>query len=478
MKKIFMTLAVALFTLGSYAQENLVVNGDFEDPDGSNVPNDWVIDHGIDDGTVVVNKGKNGIGGSYSLKLNVANKTYNCSASQNIAVEAGETYTFDCYGWYSATIGTGTTAEVQILNAADDSSIYTYAVPVVFISGDTNPQLNDATIMHTFNFTVPAGCEEITLKFWSGLIDKLVRFDNVTIVKYEEGDTDVTDPDVTDPDVTDPDVTDPDTELETDSTNLIYNGDFELYYLESTDTYKYSTGWVFDQGDSGVLNAVMAGTTNGVDKTGNLKLNVSNKSYDCSASQNITVEGNTEYAFDGYAWYSNVPANNALSEIQILDATNEDAEIYIYEVPTTAYSSTVSADGYAATGIAEIMHGFTFTTPASCTEITLKIWSGAIDKLIRLDNLVLAKVETDDDTDVDGEWSGVETSMATSPAVCVSNGSLLFDQEVSVAIYDLTGKQVQIATATSVSIDHLATGLYIVRATDAMGNTNVAKIVK
>lgn len=465
MKKIITTLALAFLVVCGYAQEELVVNGTFEDVIGDSAPfypTNWTLDQGENETGYAVNVTSNGIGGSYGLKLNIASNEYNSSATQEITVEADILYEVSFYAWYSGTLTNGASSYIQILDADADSVITKFDIPTSSIrTGNDNVDAAD-DIFHTFQFT--ATCSTVKLVIASGGIDKLIRLDNISMMQ-------VVDEEETEGDTEEP-VVNLDEEEDAES-NLVTNGTFGQ--LLNSESPFVPTGWdlAYDEADG--ENAVTV-EEYGIGGSYCLKLNVWDGEYDCSASQNIVVEEGATYTFSCYAWYAATPTNNMNAYVFIKNASSDK----VLKYTTFPHSSVKSTSEEISVDDKTIYHTFNFTISEGCTEITLQLWSGTVDKAFRVDNVRIEKVITEEDTDVeDSDESGiVENATSNKPQYYVSNQSLQFDKEVTVAIFDLTGKQVLDETAISISVESLSTGVYILRATDVVGNTVVNKFVK
>ncbi len=179
-------LLLPLFSSVAFAEtetNNLVVNGNFESKANAEspfYPTDWTLDQG--EGSKPVNIGKNGIAKSYCLKLNTANQSRQCGASQEIAVNPEKEYTFKCYAWYSGVVTNDKVAFVEIKNADTQDVLHTFNLDLEAIkAGDEAIKLDDETIMHSFDFK--PSCENIELSLRSGGIDKIIRFDNVELAE-------------------------------------------------------------------------------------------------------------------------------------------------------------------------------------------------------------------------------------------------------------------------------------------------------
>lgn len=163
--------------------DNLLVNGDFEGDDHSA----WTLKPNEKDKNTATIATSNGVGGSASAKLGVANKQLVASFEQGLTLEQGSKYDFSGVCYYAAALTNGKVAKIQILSADDRTVKQEVDIPTEKIYNPTNAgslteekAKKDLTV--TFDID-PEISGNVLLSFTNNGIDKLIRFDNLSVTK-------------------------------------------------------------------------------------------------------------------------------------------------------------------------------------------------------------------------------------------------------------------------------------------------------
>lgn len=178
MKSIIVTICLCAMAFSASAQENLLKNGDFEaGNDGS-----WVLKpHEKDEKTATIAT-SNGVMNSDCAKLGVMNKSLEASFEQALTLEAGSKYVFSGVCFYSAVPTNDKTAKIQILSAADRSILQEIEIPTGTFWNTSNILTEDAAKDFVVTFDIDETISgDVILSFTNGGIDKLIRFDNLSV---------------------------------------------------------------------------------------------------------------------------------------------------------------------------------------------------------------------------------------------------------------------------------------------------------
>lgn len=156
--------------------------------------------------------------------------------------------------------------------------------------------------------------------------------------------------------------------------NLIKNGEFEE--LQEGSTWPKEWNCVPYNGVSSSISV----EKNGVDGSNVLKMGVASKQAECNISQEITVEANKRYVFEGYFAYSNTPTVSSI--IQVEDADGKTlSQLPIRQTALGAQKLPLNEKSF---------HTFEFKAEQAGL-ITLRIQMPGGGRLLRLDKLSLTE---------------------------------------------------------------------------------------
>lgn len=223
--------------------------------------------------------------------------------------------------------------------------------------------------------------------------------------------------------------------------NAVVNGDFE----------KGNTGWTLIPYESEPLTATIA-TSNGVDNSSSAKLGVANKTLRAYIEQTVILEKGKDYTFSAVMYYSAVPSKETEATVSLLNATNR-AEYISRSVPSSMVKS-----GNGGIPLKDIeKYTFTFDFTAEEASLILSFSNNDIDKLIRFDNVVIAKKAS----------VGIKNVSANSVKISQDGNDLKIAGANlgKLAIYSVLGTLVRVVDMTSVNeaiVDNLPKGVYVV----------------
>lgn len=185
MKKTILTICFGLaVAAAATAQDNILKNGNFNyegDPG-----KDWTLKPDSQNANSAQIVNTNGVNGSGSAKLGIANTELNASIEQEVTLESGKRYVFSGVFYYSAKPTNDKLSKVQLLSASDNSVLQTEDIP--FTQAFTpNAQTNWTSELInalTFKFEVAENISgNVILSVNSGGINKVLRFDNLSLAE-------------------------------------------------------------------------------------------------------------------------------------------------------------------------------------------------------------------------------------------------------------------------------------------------------
>lgn len=244
--------------------------------------------------------------------------------------------------------------------------------------------------------------------------------------------------------------------MPTDIDNLLVNGDFENY--DETTGIRLPVSWSVVQDSSNESSVCVA--TNGVDRTGNLKLGIASTVTNCSASQTITVTPNKTYKIGGYCYYSGTPTTYTYAEIYVEDSEGNSVLSYPISVTAGTICNNPEDGDYSIVRMTEFA--------SATSEVTVHLKNNGIDKLIRFDNMA---VWESDDVVVEDEEDPSSTMLYTQQSdlfkVVGQYIEVAHAENIeSVAIYAASGKMLKYSSIAQgrVEISELPSGVYILHA--------------
>lgn len=179
--RVLVLWACVLMAQIGFAQANLVKNGDFEL--GNN--GDWVLKPNEKDLATATIATSNGVANSAAAKLGVAQKQLRASFEQTVTLsEDTVDYTFSGVCFYAGAPTNGKTATVQILSEGGEE-IKKVEIPTTYVKTGQGGVPADEVEKYTLTFDFNTELKTIVLAFDNQGIDKLIRFDNISIVAKE-----------------------------------------------------------------------------------------------------------------------------------------------------------------------------------------------------------------------------------------------------------------------------------------------------